>query len=174
MIRSKLRYLLISLAVLIADQWSKGWVETELPLHIPREIIPGLLNFTHVQNTGVAFGLFAANGRVTVTAILAIVGLIALGVVLVYFLKTSDEDRLTLVGLSMILGGAVGNLVDRIFAGGVTDFIDFYIDTHHWHTFNIADSAISVGIGLMAIDILRGERSDPALEEAPTEGSSSE
>ena len=174
MTRSKLRYLLFSLAILIIDQWSKGWVEAHLPLHVPREIIPGLLNFTHVQNTGVAFGLFAANGRITVTAVLAVVGFVALGVVLLYFLRTPDEDRFTLTGLALILGGAVGNLIDRVFAGGVTDFIDFYITTHHWHTFNIADSAITVGIGLMAVDMLRGERSQPTLEEAPVEGTPTE
>jgi signal peptidase II len=157
---SKGTYLLFSLAVLVLDQWSKWLVERHLPLHQPKEIIPGFLNFTHVQNTGVAFGMFAANGSSGGTAILTILGLIALTVVGVYFWQTSNKDVLMLTSLSLILGGAIGNLMDRIAAGSVTDFIDAYLGTYHWHTFNLADSAITVGICLMALEILlSGKRS---------------
>ena len=160
--RSKGPYLLLSLLVVVADQWSKWWVEKQLPLHQPQEIIPGFLNFTHVQNTGVAFGMFAANGSNRGTLILTVLGLIALIVVGVYFWRTSIHDRLMLTSLALILGGAVGNLMDRVAAGSVTDFIDAYVGTYHWHTFNMADSAITIGIGLMAVEILLAGRRSAA------------
>jgi signal peptidase II len=170
---SKGTYLLLSLAVVVLDQWSKSLVERHLPLHEPMEIIPGFLNFTHVQNTGVAFGMFAANGSSGGTAVLTILGLIALTVVGIYFWQTSNRDVLMLISLSLILGGAIGNLMDRIAAGSVTDFIDAYLGTYHWHTFNLADSAITVGICLMALEILlTGGRSKagstPAQDGSPS------
>ena len=151
--RRKSTYLLISLAVLTLDQWTKWWVETVLPEHVPMQIVPGFLAFTHVKNTGVAFGMFAAHGSLSQTLLLTALGLGALGVVAIYFWKTPIEDRRLLWALSLILGGAVGNLLDRIATGEVTDFIDAYYGSYHWHTFNVADSAITVGICLMAIDI---------------------
>ena len=165
--RVKGMFLLVALAVLALDQWSKWLVEAHLPHLSSIEIVPGLLNFTHVRNTGVAFGLFAANGHDLHTLALAAVGTLALGVVLVYFWRTPAQDRLLLVALALVLGGAVGNLVDRVAGGAVTDFIDVYWRSHHWHTFNVADSAISVGLVLMAWDALRprGER-HPRLAEA--------
>lgn len=149
----KRRFLLLSLLVLVADQWSKWMVERHLPLHQPKEVIPGFLNFTHVQNTGVAFGMFAANGSSRGTLILTALGIVALVVVGIYFWRTSNQDRLMLSSLALILGGAVGNLMDRIATGSVTDFIDAYVGTYHWHTFNVADSAITIGICLMALEI---------------------
>lgn len=155
---SKSGFLLLSLLVLILDQWSKWLVEKNLPEHLPKEVIPGVLNFTHVTNTGVAFGLFASNGSVAGTVLLTVLGLIALAIVGIYFWRTPSHDRLMLTSLSLILGGAIGNLADRVATGAVTDFIDAYIGTYHWHTFNIADSAITIGICLMALDILFADR----------------
>lgn len=163
---AKAWFLLVGLAILALDQWTKWLVEAHLPHYASTEVIPGLLNFTHVRNTGVAFGLFAANGHDLHTLVLSLVGLFALSVVLVYFWRTPAEDRLLLVALSLVLGGAVGNLADRIAGGAVTDFIDVYVGTYHWHTFNVADSAITIGLGLMAWDALRsrGERAEPVAE----------
>ena len=160
--RTKAAYLLLSLAVLVADQWSKLWVEQSLPLHQPMTIIPGFLNFTHVRNSGVAFGMFAEGG-VRGTLILTGLGLVALAVVGLYFWRTPAQDRLMLTSLALILGGAVGNLMDRIAAGFVTDFIDAYVGTYHWHTFNVADSAITIGITLMAVDILLAGKKTPEV-----------
>ena len=151
--RVKGRFLLLSLLVLVADQWSKWMVERFLPLHQPLEVISGFLNFTHVQNTGVAFGMFATNGSNRGTLILTALGIVALAIVGIYFWRTSTQDRLMLSSLALILGGAVGNLLDRIATGSVTDFIDAYVGTYHWHTFNVADSAITIGICLMAVEI---------------------
>ncbi len=163
-------YLLISLACLVLDQWTKWLVEVHLSDHASIEIIPGLLNFTHVQNTGVAFGMFAARGNATGTLILTVLGLGALAFVGYYFRVVSQRDRILLVALSLILGGAVGNLLDRIARGAVTDFVDFYYGTYHWHTFNVADTAISIGIGLMILGSFRQPRAEPATAAAEPQG----
>jgi signal peptidase II len=165
--RLKGRLLLLSLAVLVLDQWSKWMVEAHLPMFATTPVIPGLLSFTHVTNTGVAFGLFAAHGDVTQTWILAGVGLLALAVVMIYFWRTPHSDRLLLTALALVAGGAVGNLMDRVAAGAVTDFIDFHVGTWHWHTFNVADSAITIGLVLMAWDALRPRRGAAAATPAP-------
>jgi signal peptidase II len=153
--RSKAAFLLVTLAVFALDQWSKWLVEAHLPHLASVRIVPGLLNFTYVRNTGVAFGLFASSGGVAHAVALSLVGAFALGVVLVYFWRTPVDDHLLLTALALVLGGAIGNLTDRVSGGAVTDFIDVYVSTHHWHTFNVADSAITVGLLLMAWDALR-------------------
>ncbi len=126
-----------------------------LSTHASIEIIPGLLNFTHVLNTGVAFGLFATRGNATGTVVLTLLGVAALIFVGYYFLVVPRRDRMLLAALALVLGGAVGNLMDRIARGAVTDFVDFYFGTYHWHTFNVADSAITIGIGLMILGAFR-------------------
>ena len=150
----KLRYLLVSLGVLVLDQWTKWLVEAHLPHHSAQEVIPGFLNLTHVRNTGVAFGLFASEGGGN-GLLLTLLGLGALAAVGVYFWFTPTRDRLLLMALALVVGGAVGNLIDRMSSGAVTDFIDLYVGSHHWPSFNVADSAISIGIVLMAIDSFR-------------------
>ncbi len=170
-LRAKGRYLLLSLAVLVLDQWTKWMVEAHLSDHASIEVIPGLLSFTHVRNTGVAFGLFASRGNLAGTAILTILGLAALIFVGYYFRIVPRRDRPLLVALALVMGGAVGNLLDRITRGAVTDFIDFYYGTYHWHTFNVADTAISVGIGLMILATFRHHPAEAkaADGEAPPE-----
>ena len=162
---AKYPYLCLALAVLVGDQITKWQVEAHLMGAAPREVIPGLLNFVYVRNTGVAFGLFPANGELWATLALTVLGLGALAIVAVYFRRTPATERLLLTSLGLILGGAVGNLADRVLQGGVTDFIDFYFGSYHWHTFNVADSAITIGIGLMLFDVFRsrpGERDERA------------
>ena len=116
-----------------------------------------------MRNTGVAFGLFAADG-VSASWMLTALGLLALGAVGVYFGIASPRDRGLLIALALVVGGAVGNLIDRVSSGAVTDFIDVYVGAHHWPSFNVADSAISIGIVLMAIDSLRTRKATPASE----------
>lgn len=162
----KARYLLLSLAVVVLDQWSKWLVESRLVDHGPFVVVPGFLNFIFVKNTGVAFGMFAAHGNDWAWMILALLGMAALALVALYFWKTPAADRLMLTALALIMGGAVGNLIDRIANRAVTDFVDAYVGTYHWHTFNVADSAITIGICLMALDILFGRR-EPAEASPP-------
>jgi signal peptidase II len=155
----KLRFLLVSLAVVVLDQWTKWLVEVHLAHHAAEPIVPGLVNLTHVRNSGVAFGFFASHG-IGAGWLLTALGLVALGAVSVYFGFASARDRRLLLALALVVGGAVGNLIDRIASGAVTDFIDLYVGTHHWPSFNVADAAISIGIALMAIDSLFARR-DP-------------
>lgn len=171
----KSRYLLISLCVLVLDLASKLVIESQViqqglgGASAPSwPVIPNLLNFTYVKNTGVAFGLFASHGQVSGPLILTLLGLAALGFVAYYFCLVPRSDRMLLVALALVIGGAVGNLTDRIMNGGVTDFIDFYFGTYHWHTFNIADTAISIGIGLMLLSTFwpRRTAADIATEAA--------
>ena len=162
------RFLLLSLLVLVLDQWSKHWVETSLALHTGRiEVIPGFLDLIHVRNTGVAFGLFASHGDQFGTWLLTGLGILALGFVGYYFYVLPREDRAQLIALALVLGGAVGNLFDRAVSGGVTDFIDAYVGSYHWHTFNVADSAITVGICLMLLASFRSAPQEDAPD--PTE-----
>lgn len=158
----KLRYLFLSLGVIVLDQWTKWLVELHLPHQAAHPVIPGFLNLTHVRNTGVAFGLFAQEGSNGGSWLLTLLGLAALTAVGVYFWYAPSRDRLLLVALSLVVGGAIGNLIDRVSSGAVTDFIDVYVGTHHWPSFNVADSAISVGIVLMAIDSFRARHDEPA------------
>ena len=157
----KARYLLISLAVVVLDQWTKWIVESRLADHGPVVVIPGFLNFIYVENTGVAFGMFASHRTDWGWVILALLGIAALTLVGYVFVKTPTRDRWLLTALALIMGGAVGNLIDRIANQAVTDFIDAYFGSYHWHTFNVADSAITIGICLMALDMFVG-RKDPA------------
>lgn len=168
--RFKSRFLLLSVLIVVLDQWSKWLVERTLPPFVAQTVIPNFLNFTHVQNTGVAFGMFAGAGKAGGAWILAATGIAALVLVGVYFWRTPATQRLLLTALALVLGGAVGNLIDRIAAGSVTDFIDVYVGTYHWHTFNLADSAISIGIALIAWDTLRPHREpvpQPAVSAEP-------
>lgn len=151
----KKAYLLLALAVFVLDQWTKWWVEANLSLHRPLEIIPGFLNLTHVENPGVAFGLFAGFDSPARTLLLTALGLAALGVVAFYYSRIDPGQRLVLVALTLIAGGAVGNLTDRVLSGSVTDFIDAYFRSYHWHTFNVADSAITIGVLLILWDSFR-------------------
>jgi signal peptidase II len=167
-LQAKAPYLLVSLAVLLLDQWSKWLVEMHLGPHAHFEVIPGMLDLIHVQNTGVAFGLFASHGDTFRTLLLLGLGLVALSFVGYYFWLVPKRDRILLSALALVLGGAIGNLIDRLAQGGVTDFIDFYVGTWHWHTFNVADSAISVGIGLMILSAFFDRRPAPDAESLPS------
>jgi signal peptidase II len=168
----KLRYLLVSIGVIVLDQWTKWLVELHLPHHMAEPVIPGFLNLTHVRNTGVAFGLLASDGvgGGGGGGLLTILGLGALAAVALYFWFVPSRDRWLLVALALVVGGAVGNLIDRVTSGAVTDFIDVFVGVHHWPSFNVADSAISIGIVLMAIDSFRPHhREAPAAAPAPAE-----
>jgi signal peptidase II len=172
---SKLRYLFVSLAVIVLDQWTKWLVEIHVPHHAAWPVVPGFLNLTHVRNTGVAFGLFASQGGRGGSWLLTLLGLAALAAVGVYFHYASRRDRLLLFALALVVGGAIGNLIDRVASGAVTDFLDIYLGARHWPSFNVADSAISVGIVLMALDSFRSRRDahpDTSPDASPAEPAS--
>jgi len=160
----KLRYGYLSLAILALDQWTKWLVEIHLPRSVSQPVIDGLFNLTHVQNTGVAFGLFARHGANGGSWLLVALGIVALVAVILYFRFAPPTARLLLTSLALIVGGALGNLIDRLSSGAVTDFVDLYVGTHHWPAFNVADSAITVGICLMILDTFRSHRHADQVE----------
>jgi len=147
-------YLLISGAVFALDQWTKWLVEHSIPLHGARAVVPGLFEISHVRNTGVAFGLLQARGDRLATWLLALFGLVALSLVTGFFLRTPLDHRRMLWALALVLGGALGNLHDRLTAGAVTGFLGFFHGGWRFPDFNVADSAITVGIGLVLLDVL--------------------
>ena len=140
----------ISLSVYAFDLLTKILVRKNLPLGAEIKILP-VFSLVHVQNTGIAFGLFQDNNF-----LLLIMGLAVAGGMTVMAYKLLLTDRLSAYLIAMVLGGALGNLTDRYFYGRVTDFLDFYWQTHHWPAFNVADSAICVGATLLiASEFLR-------------------
>jgi signal peptidase II len=154
MSRHRLFELWIVALVLILDQVTKAMVRAEFLLHQEREIIPGLLNLTRVHNTGAAFGMFNAADLPMKTVILGVVAAAALAGLAMYAAMLPPDQRLTRLGLSFIIGGAAGNLIDRIAAGYVLDFVDFYWGDWHFWAFNVADAAITAGVALMILDLL--------------------
>lgn len=158
---SRYRFFLIALTVFFLDRLSKIWVEKHLPLNQFRTIVPGILDLTHSRNTGVAFGFFANSNSSWVPYLLTCVSSVALVVILMFSLRHSIGDWKLQLGLMLVLGGAAGNLYDRVHYGFVIDFIEIYYRSFHWPTFNLADSSISLGIGLLLLEtIFEKSRSD--------------
>src|SRR5438067_422324 len=144
----------LPIAVVVFDQLTKAIVRAMLPLYEHREIVPGFLDFTHVRNTGAAFGILNAVDfpfKPVVIAIIAAAALIGVGV---YAASLAHHQFVARVGLALIIGGAAGNLLDRIVAGSVVDFVDVYWRTYHFWAFNVADSAITIGVAIMILDML--------------------
>ena len=158
-------YLAVSLAVLFLDQWSKGLVTRTMEVHQSKTIITDVFDLTYVRNTGAAFGLFASVDSSVKAILLNSIAVIVFLIVSAYALRSSHKSVRLQVGLALILGGAVGNLLDRVRFGYVVDFLDFSISGHHWPAFNVADSAICIGVGLLFLDMLG---SDDAPAERPT------
>ena len=149
------RPLLIALAVLLLDRITKWIIAQTISLEDAINIIPGFFRLTHLENRGAAFSLFADSTSPSRTALLITFSVAALAVVSVLLWKDRSVFHSGTLALSLILGGAVGNLWDRVSNGKVTDFLDFYIGVHHWPPFNIADSAIVVGALLLFMRMLR-------------------
>lgn len=151
------RHLLIAIAIVALDRLTKWAIVKTIVLEDAVSIIPGFFRLTHLENPGAAFSLFAESTSPFKTALLVSFSLAALAVVGFLLWRSRNEYNITTLSLSLILGGAVGNLWDRLADGMVTDFLDFYVGIHHWPPFNIADSAIVVGAMLLLLHMLRKE-----------------
>jgi len=145
----RLFYLLFVFFILAVDQLTKAVVTQKISLYSSNEIIPGFFNITYIQNRGAIFGFFSQSGSQLVYILLTLTSLAALALVVYYFFKTPPDEKLMKISLSFILGGALGNLADRIFRGYVVDFMDFYVKKWHWPSFNVADSCITIGAILL-------------------------
>jgi signal peptidase II len=144
----------LPLAILALDQLTKELVRRTLDLHASATVIPGVLDFTHVRNTGAAFGILNSVDFPYKTALIALIASAGLVGVAVYSASLSSHQLAARVGLALIIGGAAGNLIDRIWAGYVVDFVDVYWRDYHFWAFNVADSAITIGVVIMILDML--------------------
>jgi signal peptidase II len=151
-------------AVFVLDQITKMLVRQSVPLWDSREIIPGFLNLTHVQNTGAAFGLLNSVEFAYKPAVMIGIAALALVAIAAYATQLGFHEKVARFGLALILGGAFGNLVDRAIAGHVVDFVDVYWGATHFWAFNVADAAITCGAILVILDMFglgRRNVSDP-------------
>jgi len=151
---ARVTYILIAVVVVLLDRWTKHLVAQRIRLYAHIQVIPGFFRLTHTENTGAAFSLFADSTAPWKTALLIAFSVIALIVVSILLWKNHHAHIATGVGLSLIMGGALGNLWDRLASGRVVDFLLLYVKQYQWPVFNLADSAIVVGAGLLIVEIL--------------------
>ena len=150
--------LIVCFWILFVDQWTKHIIQQRLVLFQKVEVIHGFFNLVLVRNTGGAFGIFGGEKGGLNSWLFVAVTLIAIGSILFLFIRLREHETTLSLSLSLVLSGAIGNLIDRLRCGEVVDFLDFYLVSYHWPAFNIADSAICLGIGLMALEILIRDR----------------
>jgi signal peptidase II len=153
-VETRLLEVWLPIAIVVADQLTKALVRARVPLYANIPIVPGFLNVTHVLNTGAAFGLFNTSDFRFKTAVIAVIAALALVGVGLYAARMAHHQFAARLGLALIIGGAAGNLLDRVVAGSVVDFVDVYWQTYHFWAFNVADSAITVGVVVMILDML--------------------
>jgi signal peptidase II len=157
-------HFVLALIVILLDRWSKRLVAARIALYTHIQIIPGFFRITHTENTGAAFSLFADSPSHWKTSLLIGFSLIAMVVVSILLWKQKRALSITGIALSLILGGAVGNLWDRIASGRVVDFLLVYVKQYQWPVFNLADSAIVIGACLLVIEILFSKSHSSELE----------
>ncbi len=147
------RALPVAAAVVVLDQLTKLWIASSFHLGFEREVLPGLFRLVHTRNRGVAFGMLGSSGPVVQVGLLVLV--IVVVAFIIWQLANGGAHGLAALGLALVLGGAIGNLVDRLARGEVVDFLLFYVTTGgreiSWPAFNVADTAISVGAGLVIL-----------------------
>jgi signal peptidase II len=147
--------LAIATVVVILDRFTKLLVVTHMDLHQSIPVVDGFLSLTHVRNTGAAFGLFA--GHLVTLRVPFFLAVSAFAVLfLLWFLRAVPiERRLLVVACGAVIGGAIGNMMDRLALGEVIDFVDVYVGSYHWPAFNVADAAITLGVIVLCFDAFR-------------------
>jgi len=156
----------VPLTVVALDQASKFWVGSRMDLFESIPVIPGFFSITYVRNPGAAFGMFAQAHDLWRMTLLVGVSLVAVTLLTVFFLRSPHAERVSRLAAVLVMGGALGNLIDRLRFGEVIDFLDVFVGRLHWPAFNLADSAITIGIGLFVVSAWR-ERRERAPGAAP-------
>ena len=156
----------LPLLIVVIDQLTKAMVRATLPLHESVTVVPGLVDFTHVRNTGAAFGILNAVDFPFKTVVIAVIATAALVGVGMYAASLAHHQFIARLGLALILGGAAGNLIDRLVVGSVVDFVDVYWRGWHFWAFNVAVSAITFGVAIMVLDMLGVDRRSAATNGA--------
>jgi signal peptidase II len=147
--------------IVVADQLTKFIVDRTMPLHYSIPIIDGFFSLTYIRNTGAAFGIFSGSHEVFRLPFLITVSLVAIGFIFTMLKRLRQSETALITALAFILGGAIGNLIDRIVHGEVVDFLDVYWSVYHWPAFNLADSFISIGVGITIYCLATTQGDDP-------------
>jgi signal peptidase II len=147
-------YFLIAIVVVLLDHWTKHLAASRIRMYAHIQVIPGFFRLTHTENSGAAFSLFADHPARWKTELLIAFSVVAMAIVFVLLWKQSRTLSITGIALALILGGAAGNLWDRLATGHVVDFLLFYVKQYEWPVFNLADSSVVVGAGLLILEIL--------------------
>ncbi len=140
--------------VLLLDQLTKAVVLTTMPLYNSITVFPGFFSITHIHNPGGAFGFLANQNPDIRRIVFLVVSSLAMCLIFYFYKTTPRSHSMLATGFALIFGGAAGNLIDRIRFGSVVDFLDVYIGSHHWPAFNVADSSISIGMGIFVFHLL--------------------
>ena len=155
---ARVRWLWLTLAVVLLDRATKAWFETQTAEGWRHEVVHHFIYFVRASNPGIAFSFFADSASPW-TRIILIAGSVVVILLLAWFLVAGQSStRLSAAGLALLLGGATGNVTDRILHGAVTDFFEVWLGSYHYPAFNVADSAITIGAALLIIDVLFGHR----------------
>ena len=149
------------IVIVLLDQLTKWVVDTTMPLYRSIPIIDGFFNLTYIRNTGAAFGILAGSGAAFRVPFLMLFSLLAIGFVIVMLRRLPERETGLIVALTFILGGAIGNLIDRFAYAEVIDFLDFYWGSYHWPAFNIADSFITIGVAITVFYLIKAKGGDP-------------
>jgi len=158
----KLRLVLvIVVAIVVLDQATKAIVDRAMPLYHSTPIIENFFSLTYIRNTGAAFGILARSGAAFRRTFLIGFSVIAIGFIVAMLRRLPSDEKVLTVALAFILGGAFGNLIDRLVYGEVIDFLDFYWSGYHWPAFNVADSFITVGVVIILVRLLLAKGEDP-------------
>ncbi len=152
--KKRVFYFVLIAVLLISDQVTKALIARNIAINSSIEILPNFLHLVHIRNRGAIFGFFSQSGNIWVFILLTLASLTALALVIYYFFKTSPSEKFLKISLSLILAGALGNLIDRVFRGSVIDFLDFSVEGWHWPSFNVADSCITIGALLLVFAFL--------------------
>ncbi len=152
--------LLIGGSTIILDQITKIIVQNIFDLHESIIVMEGFFSLTYILNPGAAFGFMADQSETFRAIFFGMVSIIALSILIVFFRQTPASDTYSLIALSLLFGGAIGNMIDRVRLGEVVDFLDFYIGQHHWPAFNVADSAITIGVSIMMLHLFFEKKDD--------------
>ena len=161
----RLRWLWLTLVVVFLDRATKAWFETQTSEGWRHEVIHNFFYLVHTKNPGIAFSLFANSSSPIVRMLLIAGALVVIGLIAWLLVAGRNLSSLHAAGLALLLGGAAGNVVDRMVNGGVTDFLEFYLGTYRYQAFNVADSAITIGAILVALDVLFAKHQHVAPQE---------
>jgi signal peptidase II len=152
----------LATAIVCLDQFTKWLVVTYIPLHAVIEVVPGFAELTHVKNTGGAFGFLAGADHAWRLPFFIVVSLLAMGLLWQVVRSTDPKELATLFAVGSVLGGAVGNFIDRAREGAVTDFISLHWREYYWPAFNVADSFITIGVAVLVWQSIWGHRKKPS------------